>query len=67
MAAQRIYAVTDIETGEPLALVQASTKAQALAHYAKRTLGCAVAIPEQLIEATKLGIDVEKAGEEAGE
>ena len=50
-----------------LALVTATTKAQALAHYARRTLGCAVAIPEQLIDATKRGIEVERAGEEAGE
>jgi hypothetical protein len=67
MAAQRIYSITEIETGEVFALVSATTKAQALAHYARRTLGCAVAIPEQLIAATKDGIEVETAGAEAGE
>jgi hypothetical protein len=66
MAEKRIYSITEIETGEVFALVSATTKAQALAHYARRTLGCAVAIPEQLIAATKDGIEVETAGE-AGE
>lgn len=66
MAEQRIYSITDINTGDVKALVQAGTKAQALAHYAKRTHGVAVAIPEQLIAATKAGVEVEKAGE-AGE
>jgi len=67
MATQRIYSITEVETGEVLALVTAATKPQALAHYARRTLGCAVAIPEQLIDATKRGIEVERAGEEASE
>lgn len=67
MATQRIYSITEVETGEVLALVTAATKAQALAHYARRTLGCAVAIPEQLIDATKRGIEVERAGEGASE
>ena len=42
MATQRIYSITEVEAGEVLALVTAATKAQALAHYARRTLGCAV-------------------------
>lgn len=67
MATQRIYSITEVEAGEVLALVTAATKPQALAHYSRRTLGCAVAIPEQLIDATKRGIEVERAGEEAGE
>jgi len=67
MAAKRIYSITNADTGEVLALVTAATKPQALAHYSRRTLGCAVAIPEQLIDATKRGIEVERAGEEAGE
>lgn len=67
MAAQRIYSITEIETGKVFALVSATTKAQAPAHYARRTLGCAVAIPDQLIAATKDGIEVERAGEEASE
>lgn len=66
MAAKRIYSITNADTGEVLALVTAATKPQALAHYSRRTLGCAVAIPEQLIDATKRGIEVERAGEEAG-
>lgn len=67
MAEKRIYSITEIDTGDVFALVTASTKAQALAHYARRTLGCAVASPEQLIAATKDGIEVEVAGAEAGE
>ena len=67
MAAKRIYSITNADTGEVLALVTAATKPQALAHYSRRTLGCAVAIPEQLIDATKRGIEVERAGEEASE
>lgn len=63
MAAKRIYSITNADTGEVLALVTAATKPQALAHYSRRTLGCAVAIPEQLIDATKRGIEVEEAGE----
>lgn len=63
MAAKRIYSITNADTGEVLALVTAATKPQALAHYSRRTLGCAVAIPEQLIDATKRGIEVERAGE----
>lgn len=61
MAEQRIYSITDIDNGEVKALVQAGTKAQALAYYARRTHGVAVAIPEQLIAATKAGVEVEKA------
>lgn len=64
MATQRIYSITTIESGKVVALVQASNKAQALAHHARRTFGVAVAIPEQLIDATKRGIEVEIAGEE---
>lgn len=67
MAANRIYAVTRITDGNIVALVSAPNKAQALSHYARRTLGCEVAIPEQLIDATKNGIEVEKAGEAAAE
>ena len=67
MAVSRIYAITHIDDGEIAALVSAPNKAQALSHYARRTLRCEVAIPEQLIEATKGGIEVEKAGEEHGE
>lgn len=63
MAAKRIYSITDINTGAVVALVTAGTKAQALAHYARCTLGCEVASPEQLIDATKRGIEVEVAGE----
>lgn len=64
MNEHRIYAITNILTGDVLALVQARTKAQALAHHARNTFGVAVAIPEQLIAATKAGTEVEKAGEE---
>ena len=67
MAVSRIYAVTNITDGSTVALVSAVNKAQALAHFAKRTYGCEVAIPEQLIDATKKGIEVEKVGEEPAE
>ena len=63
MASERIYSITDIKSGAVVALVQAGTQAQALAHQARNTFGVAVAIPEQLIDATKRGIEVEKAGE----
>lgn len=66
MAAKRIYAITN-PGNEVMALVQAGTKAQALAHYARRVYDCAVAVPDQLIHATKKGIEVEQAGEEARE
>ncbi len=67
MAEKRIYSITTINDGTIVALVTAATKAQALAHHARSTFGCAVAIPEQLIAATKAGIEVEKAGKENGE
>lgn len=66
MAEQRIYSITD-RAGDILALVQAKTKHQALSHYARKLFSCAVAIPEQLIHATKEGIEVERAGEEPKE
>ncbi len=64
--ATRIYAIYTKE-GAVIALVEAGNKSQALSHYAKRTLECGVAIPEELIAATKAGIEVEKAGKESGE
>lgn len=66
MAASRIYTITNTD-GSIAALVSATNKAQALAHYAKRTYGCEVAEPNQLIAATKAGIDVQNAGEEPAE
>lgn len=66
MATFRIYAVTNTD-GSIAALVNASNKAQALAHFAKRTYGCEVAEPTQLIAATKAGIDVQNAGAEPAE
>jgi hypothetical protein len=63
MADNRIYGITNIEGGIIIALVRAGNKSQALAHHARNTFGVAVASPEQLIEATKRGIEVEVAGE----
>ena len=67
MAAKRIYSITDISDGRVIALVTASTPAQALSHHARNTFGVAVATPEQLIDATKRDIEVEVAGVERGE
>lgn len=63
MAEKRIYAITRINDGDILALVESVNKSQAIAHYAREQFGCAVAIPEQLIHATKQGIEVTRAGE----
>lgn len=67
MAAKRIYSITDIDDGKVVALVTAGTPAQALSHHARNTFGVAVAIPEQLIAATKAGIEVVQAGAEPSE
>ena len=67
MAEKRIYSITDIKDGTIKALISATTKAQALAHHARNTHGVAVAQPEQLIAATKAGIEVVEAGAESSE
>lgn len=61
MAEKRIYSIKD-EDGDVVALVNAQNKAQASAHYASRTISVGVAEPQELIAATKCGIEVEEAG-----
>ena len=60
MAATRIYAVTDTEN-EDVALVRASTQAQAIRHVVKHRFDVAVADQEQLVDLLSRGYLVKDA------
>lgn len=59
--AKRIYAVFQSGDVEAQALIRAATRSQALAHYTKRNLVVDVASQDDLIDATKQGLEVEEA------
>lgn len=69
--ATRIYAVTSESNmlGEPPALwlVEAKTRASALAHVAKQTIKVEIASQSQMFQAAKAGIEIERAGEQEAE
>lgn len=58
----RIYLVTD-SADLSHRLVRASTPAQARTHVTRDRFAVAVAEPDELVELTKLGIEVENAAE----
>lgn len=64
MSNSRIYAVFNSGDVEAQALIRASTRAQAIAHYSRRNLVVQVASQDDLVDAVKAGIDVEVAGGE---
>ena len=59
--ATRVYCITSGTHGldEIEALVEATNQQQALSWYARRNLGCGIASPRQIIEATKKGLEIE--------
>ena len=65
--AKRIYLVAnnvrDLGTYTDRRLVEAHSQAQAIRHVVRASITCAVATPAELVELTKAGVEVEKAGE----
>jgi hypothetical protein len=57
----RIYAVFMNGETEAQALIRAAHKSQALSHYTRRNLVIGVASQDEIIAATKDGIEVEDA------
>lgn len=60
----RLYIATDKGTGKPVALIEATSKAQSRAHLSQKLHNVEYASQSDIIAATKAGIEVEKAGEE---
>lgn len=60
---KRIYSIIPSGEVEVAALVRAQNRARALSHYTARSLIVRVADQDDLIAATKSGIDVEDAAD----
>jgi hypothetical protein len=67
---RRIYLVTESDgiVAEPVALVRAHSRQQAIKHYVGPKLAARVPDAEELVSAlTSKGLEVEDAGEEQGD
>lgn len=62
--ATRLYIVRDNIDNKPVALIDATSVAQARSHFSRRAHSVGYAEQADMVDAIKAGIEPEKAGEE---